>query len=64
MEGNVISSDIFAQSRLTMINVWATYCNPCLREMPDLGALHQEFSEQGFQILRSCRMNMMPRTSS
>ena len=51
LEGNEVSSDVFSETKLTMINVWGTFCGPCLREMPDLGALHQEFSEQGFQIL-------------
>ena len=37
LEGDGITSDIFSESRLTMINVWATYCNPCLSEMPGLG---------------------------
>ena len=51
MEGNVISSDIFAQSRLTMINVWATYCNPCLREMPELAQLPDEYDAADFQLI-------------
>ena len=42
LEGNVVSQDIFSQSRLTMVNVWATYCNPCLNEMPGLGELAAE----------------------
>ncbi|MCM1120682.1 MAG: TlpA family protein disulfide reductase [bacterium] len=51
MEGNVVSEDIFSQSKLTMVNVWATYCNPCLREMPDLGALAEEYADEDFQIV-------------
>lgn len=51
MEGNTVSSDIFSQTRLTMINVWATYCNPCLREMPDLGELAGEYEADEFRIV-------------
>lgn len=51
MEGNTVSSDIFSQTRLTMINVWATYCNPCLREMPDLGELAGEYGADEFRIV-------------
>lgn len=51
MDGNTITSDIFSQSRLTMINVWATYCAPCLNEMPDLGALAQEYDKADFQLI-------------
>ena len=34
-----------------MINVWATYCNPCLREMPELGELAADYSPEEFQII-------------
>jgi len=51
IEGEPMSSDIFAQSKLTMINVWATYCNPCLMEMPDLGEIAAEYDKSEFQIL-------------
>lgn len=51
MEGNTVTSDIFGQSRLTMINVWATYCNPCLQEMPELGELAAEYDAEEFQII-------------
>ena len=51
MEGNTVTSDIFGQSRLTMINVWATYCNPCLSEMPELGELAGEYEAGDFQLI-------------
>ena len=51
MEGNEVSSSIFSESKLTMINVWATYCNPCLQEIPDLGELSGEYDSGEFQII-------------
>lgn len=51
IEGEAFSSDVFSQSRLTMINVWATYCNPCLSEMPDLGEIAVEFDSAEFQMI-------------
>ncbi len=51
LEGNTVSSEIFSSSKLTMINVWATYCNPCLREMPELGELAADYSPEEFQII-------------
>ncbi len=51
LEGNTVSSEIFSSSKLTMINVWATYCNPCLREMPELGELAVDYSPEEFQII-------------
>ena len=51
MEGNAVSSDVFSQSKLTMLNVWATYCGPCLNEMPSLGELAAEYDTKDFQII-------------
>ena len=50
-EGNTVTSDIFGQSRLTMVNVWATYCNPCLSEMPELGELAGEYDSGDFRLI-------------
>ena len=52
LEGNTLSSDILSQSKLTMVNVWATYCGPCLREMPALGELAAEYDAEDFQLIR------------
>ncbi len=51
IDGEAITSDILASSKLTMINVWATYCNPCLSEMPDLGEIAASYDSEQFQIL-------------
>ncbi len=51
LEGNAVSSDIFSQSKLTVINVWATTCNPCLREMPGLGELAAAYDPEEVQIV-------------
>lgn len=50
-EGAAWNSDKLANSKLTMINVWGTYCNPCLSEMPDLGELAAEYDPALFQIV-------------
>ena len=34
-----------------MINVWATYCSPCLKEMPDLGEIASNYDSKYFQII-------------
>ena len=51
MDGNEVSEEIFSKSKLTMVNVWATYCNPCLSEMPGLGELAGAYSPEEFQII-------------
>lgn len=51
LDGGSFSSEAIADARLTMINVWATYCNPCLQEMPDLGEISKEYDSTDFQLL-------------
>ena len=34
-----------------MLNVWATYCNPCLNEMPGLGELAGAYASEDFQLI-------------
>ena len=36
---------IFADKDVTVLNVWATFCDPCIREMPDLEKLSEEFPD-------------------
>lgn len=50
VDGEEFTSDIFAQSKLTMMNVWATYCNPCLQEMPDLAEISAAYDKADFQM--------------
>ncbi len=47
LEGNEVTQDIFSDAKLTMINFWGTFCGPCINEMPDLGELSAELSEDG-----------------
>lgn len=52
IEGKEISSkDLFTGHKLTMVNVWATYCQPCIKELPDLEQLNKEMEAEGIQII-------------
>lgn len=51
IDGEAWNSDKFADSKMTMINVWGTYCNPCLSEMPDLGEIASEYDASEFQLI-------------
>lgn len=51
LDGNEVTQDIFAGHEVTMINVWATFCGPCLSEMPELGELSEEYKDKGLQIV-------------
>ncbi len=36
---------------VVMINFWASWCGPCLQEMPALEQLHQRYKDLGFTLL-------------
>ncbi len=43
LDGNSHSSQsLFARNKYTMINIWGTYCGPCLNEMPELARMDKE----------------------
>lgn len=46
-----ITSEVFEDSEITMINIWGTFCGPCIREMPDLGVLSKNYEDKSFQII-------------
>ena len=35
---------------VVLLNVWATWCIPCRREVPELQALHQEYERKGLRV--------------
>ena len=47
LDGQSVDQGIFSGYALTMVNVWATFCGPCIQEMPDLGELAAEYQEKG-----------------
>ena len=44
------TQEMFADYDLTLINVFATWCSPCVREIPDLNKLYEEMKEQGVNV--------------
>ena len=49
--GSRVDSTLIADKKLVMVNVWATFCNPCISEMQGLGNLNRELRNQGVMIL-------------
>lgn len=46
-----VTQEIFGEHRLTMVNVFATWCSPCVAEMPDLEKLHQQMKEKDVGVV-------------
>jgi peroxiredoxin len=39
------------RGQVVLLNLWATYCEPCKVEMPSLEALYREFGPAGFRVV-------------
>ena len=49
--GDNISLPAAWAGRPTLVNLWATWCAPCLKEMPDLQAFAREQDANGVQVV-------------
>ena len=39
------------KGRVVLVNFWATWCRPCLKELPALLALERDYASRGFELL-------------
>lgn len=51
--GNEVTDEIIKENEITMINIWATWCGPCVMEMKDLGELYFNLPE-GVGLISIC----------
>ena len=51
MEGNPVTSDIFADYDATIVNFWNNGCGTCIEEMPELEELYQDFRERNINLI-------------
>ena len=52
LEGNTVKAEeLFSSHTMTMVNVWASWCPPCVRELPELQRLNGEFGEKNCAIV-------------
>lgn len=49
-DGAMVSAEQF-DGRVLLLNFWATWCQPCVEEMPMLSQLQQEFSGSGLSVV-------------
>jgi peroxiredoxin len=50
ISGNEISLEKFS-GKVVLLDFWATWCAPCVAEMPALQKLYDEFNSWGFEII-------------
>jgi thiol-disulfide isomerase/thioredoxin len=50
LNGNVVTNELFLGKKLTVFNIWGTFCTPCINEMPELAEWSQNMPE-GVQLV-------------
>ena len=51
LNGNTVTDVVLAGKKLTILNIWGTYCGPCIQEMPGLGVIAKEYADRGVQVI-------------
>lgn len=39
------------KGKVVLVNLWATWCAPCLKELPELAKLQEQYRDKGLQVL-------------
>ena len=50
LDGNMMSLADF-RGKVVLLNIWATWCAPCVAEMPSMQKLYQGLRDEGLEIL-------------
>ena len=51
LNGGEVTDAIFAKNKITLVNIWGTFCPPCIREMPDLAKLNEANKSKGVEVV-------------
>ena len=54
LSGKKVTSDVLKKAKVTMVNIWATWCPPCRAELPDIGNLAKKYKAKGCQVIAVC----------
>lgn len=50
IEGNKADASVFAENKVTFVNLWNLGCTPCIEELPILAQLSREYEGKGFAM--------------
>ena len=48
------------KGRPLVLNFWATWCAPCVKELPEIDRFHRDFSARGWQVIGLAVDNPQP----
>lgn len=50
-EKSAFAEKYYSSEDLTVLNIWATWCKPCIEEMPELNAVKKEYENEDVHFI-------------
>jgi thiol-disulfide isomerase/thioredoxin len=51
LDEETVTEVMFSEHELTLVNIWGTTCAPCIREMPELEKLQNNYKDEGLKVV-------------
>ncbi len=51
LEGETIAYEDLKGAQITVIDFWASWCKPCMKGMPKLEKIYQQYKNQGVNVI-------------
>ena len=51
LDGNLVTSELFKENSVTVVNFWFSSCAPCIAELSELNALNEELKLKGGAVI-------------
>ncbi|MDO5968735.1 TlpA disulfide reductase family protein, partial [Flavivirga aquimarina] len=50
IDGSIVDLNTM-RGKVVLIDFWATYCSPCVKEMPHVRAMYDKYRDRGFEVI-------------
>lgn len=51
LAGNTVTKDVFKDYDLTLVNLFTTWCSPCIKEIPELNDVYKEMADKKVNVI-------------
>lgn len=51
IDGEEITQEYFKENVLTLVELWGTFCSPCIAKMHTIDAINSKYKDHGFAVL-------------